>query len=288
MQVIKKINNNAAICLDSADNEIVAIGTGIGFPQVPYDLEDLSIIQSTYYGIDPMYLDLLNQAPTEVFDVSDKIVEIFRNRIDATVSSNLVFTLADHINFAIERLKKNLHFENALQYEIQHLYEAEYEIGLLALGLIKKELGIRFPKIEASNISLHLINAEAVTQKTMKGNQFDDVLSDIVEIIGEHFQIYIDKSTINYSRFVSHFQYLMKRQQKEKLIGTDNSKIFDSIIEEYPDTFKCVKRIRDYLKTEFDFRLDEEELLYLILHVNRLCVREDCHRKGITPPQKSE
>lgn len=288
MQVIKKINNNAAICLDSADNEIVAIGTGIGFPQVPYDLEDLSIIQSTYYGINPMYLDLLNQMPTEVFDVSDKIVEIFRNRIDATVSSNLVFTLADHINFAIERLKKNLHFENALQYEIQHLYEAEYEIGLLALGLIKKELGIRFPKIEASNISLHLINAEAVTQKTMKGNQFDDVLSDIVEIIGEHFQIYIDKSTINYSRFVSHFQYLMKRQQKGKLIGTDNSKIFDSIIEEYPDTFKCVKRIRDYLKTEFDFRLDEEELLYLILHVNRLCVREDCHRKGITPPQKSE
>lgn len=288
MQVIKKINNNAAICLDSADNEIVAIGTGIGFPQVPYDLEDLSIIQSTYYGINPMYLDLLNQMPTEVFDVSDKIVEIFRNRIDATVSSNLVFTLADHINFAIERLKKNLHFENALQYEIQHLYEAEYEIGLLALGLIKKELGIRFPKIEASNISLHLINAEAVTQKTMKGNQFDDVLSDIVEIIGEHFQIYIDKSTINYSRFVSHFQYLMKRQQKGKLIGTDNSKIFGSIIEEYPDTFKCVKRIRDYLKTEFDFRLDEEELLYLILHVNRLCVREDCHRKGITPPQKSE
>lgn len=287
MQVIKKINNNAAICLDSADNEIVAIGTGIGFPQVPYDLEDLSIIQSTYYGINPMYLDLLNQMPTEVFDVSDKIVEIFRNRIDATVSSNLVFTLADHINFAIERLKKNLHFENALQYEIQHLYEAEYEIGLLALGLIKKELGIRFPKIEASNISLHLINAEAVTQKTMRGNQFDDVLTDIVEIIGEHFQIYIDKSTINYSRFVSHFQYLMKRQQKGNLIGTDNSKIFDSIIEEYPDTFKCVKRIRDYLKTEFDFRLDEEELLYLILHVNRLCVREDCHRKGITPPQKS-
>lgn len=288
MKVIKKINNNAAICLDSANNEVVAIGTGIGFPPVPYDLDDLSIIQTTYYGINPMYFDLLNQMPDEVFEVSNKIVEIFRNRIDSTVSSNLVFTLADHINFAIERLKKNLHFENALQYEIQHLYEAEYEIGLLALRLIKKELGIRFPKVEASNISLHLINAESVAQKVVKFNQFDDVLEDIVEIIAEYFQIYIDKSTVNYSRFVSHFQYLMKRQQKGKITGTDNSKIFDSIVEEYPDTFECVNKIRDYLKTEFDFRLDKEELLYLILHVNRLCVREDCNRKGITPTQKSE
>lgn len=286
MKVIKKINNNAAICLDSADHELVAIGTGIGFPPVPYEMSDLSIIQSTYYGINPMYLDLLNQIPPKVFEVADQIINIFRNRVDSTISSNLVFTLADHINFAMERLRNNLHFENALQYEIQHLYEVEYEIGLSALKIIQQELNIRFPKIEASNISLHLINAKAIAQKTMNGNQFEDVLEDVVEIIGEHFQIYIDKSTVNYSRFVSHFQYLMKRQQKGKLMASENFKLFESVAGEYPITFDCVNKIKDYLKTEFNFSLDEEELLYLILHVNRLCVREDCYRKGITPPQK--
>ncbi|MDQ0360470.1 PRD domain-containing protein [Breznakia pachnodae] len=285
MQVIKKINNNAAICLDTANNELVAIGTGIGFPPVPYELENLELIQSTYYGVNPMYLDLLNQIPNEIFQVSGKVVEIFKNKINSSVSSNLVFTLADHINFAIERHKKNVQFENSLQYEIQHLYEDVYEIGLMAVQLIQTNLSIRLPKIEASNIALHLINAESVAQIATKTSHLDDTLEDVVEIIGKHFQMYIDKSTVNYSRFVSHFQYLMKRQQKGKLMNSENSKLYLSVIEEYPDTFNCVNKIKDYLIKEMDFELNDEESLYLILHVNRLCVREDCYRKGITPSQ---
>ncbi|MDR4947132.1 CAT RNA binding domain-containing protein [Neobacillus cucumis] len=31
------MNNNAAICIDSAGNELVAIGTGMGFPPIPYN-----------------------------------------------------------------------------------------------------------------------------------------------------------------------------------------------------------------------------------------------------------
>lgn len=31
MKVIKKINNNVAICLDSSNNELIALGKGIGF-----------------------------------------------------------------------------------------------------------------------------------------------------------------------------------------------------------------------------------------------------------------
>ncbi|MCD7840057.1 MAG: hypothetical protein LUG46_05435 [Erysipelotrichaceae bacterium] len=43
--------------------------------------------------------------------------------------------------------------------------------------------------------------------------------------------------------------------------------------------------ICQYLKEELDFECNEEEMLYLILHVNRLCVREDCYRKSITSPE---
>lgn len=286
MQVIKKINNNAAICLDGGNNELIAIGTGIGFPQVPYELTDLDIIQSTYYGINPMYLDLLNQIPSDVFSVSEKIVEEFRNKINSSVSANLVFTLADHINFAIERQNKNIYFENSLQYEIQHMYEEIYEIGLLALKMIQQDLNVRFPKIEASNIALHLINAESVAPESSKVKRLDETLEDIVDIIAKYFHIYVDRSSVNYSRFVSHYQYLMKRQQKGKLMDSANQKLYESVIKEYSDTFECVNLIKEYLKRELNFDLNDEESLYLILHVNRLCVREDCYRKGITPPQE--
>ncbi|MFR7592655.1 MAG: PRD domain-containing protein [Longibaculum sp.] len=285
MKVIKKINNNAAICLDSQGHEIVAIGTGVGYPSVPYDLEDLSKIQRTFYDIDSKYIHILDQVPEKIFQLSAKIVDIFREEVSDSVSSNIIFTLADHIQFAIERTQKNIKIETPLLYEIQNLYENEYEIGLRAVKMIQKELKVSMPKSEAGNIALHLINAEALSSNKKSMPDLDNILNDITDIIGETFQIYINKNSFNYSRFASHFQYLMKRQQKGKLIKSDNLELYEIVKKDYPKTSECVQKIKNYLEKELNFDLNDEESLYLILHVNRLCVREDCNRKGITPPQ---
>ena len=42
---------------------------------MPYVLDDLNLIQRTYYGVNPRYLDLLNDIPDEVFEISTKIVD---------------------------------------------------------------------------------------------------------------------------------------------------------------------------------------------------------------------
>lgn len=76
MRVIKKINNNAAICLDDNNRELVAIGTGIGFQKCPYDITDLNRIQRTYYNVDSMYYGLLNSIPEEIINVTIKILLI--------------------------------------------------------------------------------------------------------------------------------------------------------------------------------------------------------------------
>ena len=60
MRIIKKINNNVAVGLDSNGNEIVVFGKGIGFPEMPYELKELSKIDRTYYNIDHKYYKLLN------------------------------------------------------------------------------------------------------------------------------------------------------------------------------------------------------------------------------------
>ena len=44
MRVIKKINNNVALCLDNNNHELIAFGKGIGFPKIPYELDDLNKI----------------------------------------------------------------------------------------------------------------------------------------------------------------------------------------------------------------------------------------------------
>ena len=160
MKVIKKINNNVAVCLDNDGHELIAFGKGIGFPKTPYELTDLSKIWRTYYGINPSYLGLLNDIPEEVFELSIKIVDFAKMKIENQINSNIVFTLADHINFAIERFKKNLDIRMPFVYDIQHLYESEMQIGLFAIKLINKSMNVYLTKDEAVSIALHFINAE--------------------------------------------------------------------------------------------------------------------------------
>ena len=285
MKVIKKINNNAAICLDDNNSELVAIGTGIGFPAVPYELKDLSVVQRTYYDVNSMYYELLNVLPEEILEVSTKIVDTFRMRMDGSISSNLIFTLADHIHFAVERLNRNIKIDTLLKYDIPHFYEKEYEMGREAVKIINRELKVRLPKEEAGNIALHLVNAGAVAENEKSQGYVDGVIHDIREIISKAFDIYIDKDTFNFSRFVSHIQYMLKREEKGAPVSSENWKLFEAIRDEYPKTYQCALKIKEYLGNELACDLNEEELLYLILHINRLCAREDCYRKSITPAE---
>ncbi|WP_320967756.1 PRD domain-containing protein [Hungatella hathewayi] len=278
MKVIKKINNNVVICLDHNNRELVAFGRGIGFPAAPYELDDLSKIDRTYYGVNSSYMGLVNEIPEEVFEVAAKIVDMAVNYIDCELSSNLVFTLADHINFAIERNQRNMNLRNPFLYDIRYFYEKEIDIGNLAVKMIRRYLKVSLPEEEAGNIALHFINAEALSEKENEFNVSDTIVEEVTYLIEKELNIRIKREDFNYSRFVSHLQYLMKRKDAVSSISSDNIKLYMEMKEEFPVIYQCVLKIRDYMAGKLDWELSEEELLYLILHVNRLYAREDCNR----------
>lgn len=66
MMVLKKINNNVAICQDGNQRELIAFGKGIGFPPTPYELTDLTRIDRTFYNVSSKYISLLHDIPTEI------------------------------------------------------------------------------------------------------------------------------------------------------------------------------------------------------------------------------
>lgn len=106
MKIIKKINTSAAFALDSTGREVVVVGKGIGFPPVPYELTDLSAIERTFYDVDPKYIGILSELPKELLVICADIAEQAEIELNCELNQNLPFTLADHLNFAHERLKK--------------------------------------------------------------------------------------------------------------------------------------------------------------------------------------
>jgi len=138
LRAIKSINHNAAICVDGNGREVITFGKGIGFPAMPYEITDLKVIKRTYYNISSHLIGLINEINEEIFDVSAAIVDQAKGMLKCQLNPNLVFSLADHINFAIKRQKEYGNVKLLFSYDIEQLYPKETKLGQYAVKLIKK------------------------------------------------------------------------------------------------------------------------------------------------------
>ncbi|MEF9921180.1 PRD domain-containing protein [Anaerorhabdus sp.] len=276
MKLLKSINNNVALCVDSDGNQLVVFGKGVGFHKTSDEVE-LSKIERTYYDVDVSYIAMINELPEDIIKISDKIVFYARTLLDSNISSNLVFTLADHIHFCIQRYKKNLVLNLPITNDIEQLFEKEMEIGRYGVNLIKENYKILLPKEEMASIAIHIINAQE-KEKSSVNVESDELINEITTIIEDCFCTTINRDDFNYSRFVSHMHYLLKRLKEKRLINTKNRKIYETLVSSYRETYECTERISLYLSNKMKIELNDEEKLYLMLHVNRLCIREDCYQ----------
>ena len=274
MRVVKNINNNISLCLDSHNNEVVAFGKGIGFMKPPYDVP-LSKIDRTFYNVSAEQLGLLTRIPEDVMEVAAAIVDLANDRSNGQFRENVVFTLADHIDFSIQRQKQHIHLKLPLFYEVRQLYPDESDIGRQALNIIRKRLGVSLPQEEAAAIALHFVNYQ--TEDTGKpAIDYGALIDEATAIVEQELHVEIDKDGFNYYRFVTHMHYLMKRTEEDQMIASQNLEVFASLCREFPEIYQCACKIAAKMQETLHQKLSDEEILYLMLHINRLCAREDC------------
>ena len=276
MRAVKKINNNVAICLDGRDNELIAFGRGIGFPSMPYKIEDLSKISRTFYNISKQYLALLNEIPIDIIEFTAQLVIFAENHLPYTLNPNLVLTLADHISFAIERKNKQIYVRMPLAFDMEQTYPTEVEIGRFALKQLQQKQNITLPESEVFGIAMAIVFAKLGTKnkETSSTKQSSELLEEITCIVEQQMGLQISRDSFNYARYATHMQYLLQRLGSHKPVSSDNLTIYHSLQEEFTDVSACVDKIAAYFATELGAILSDEERLYLILHVNRICTNE--------------
>ncbi len=281
MLVTKKINNNVAVCLDGNGRELVAFGKGIGFPTMPYELADLKKIDRTFYDIGHQYLPLLDEIPEDVLMFTARMMDDIRPNLPYETSPNIVLTLSDHIAFAIERHKKGVYVQLPSVYQLDQSYPLEIKLGRQFVEEIHNTLGVRLPRHEVQGIAMHFINARNgmvdSESKMQENNQekFEEMLEQATQIIEQELGIAVQRDSFNYARFATHMEYLLQRLFKQQHIDSDNLQMYTSIREEYPRISVCVDKISSYYNARLGTDLTEEEKLYLILHVNRVCAQEN-------------
>lgn len=197
MIIVKKINNNVAMARDDRGNELVVFGKGIGFHETPYYLEDESTLQAVFSNINNGILSMVRTVPSEVIDAALQIIDMAKGELDCELNPNVVLTLADHLQFAVERLKDGCVIENPLSDTVEFVYPVEYGLGLRALAILKKETGVSMPRTEACSIAMHLVNSERADGRVDDMDEVMRTLSSIDEvtnIVEREFGITVDRA----------------------------------------------------------------------------------------------
>ncbi|MBR3839653.1 MAG: PRD domain-containing protein [Erysipelotrichales bacterium] len=274
MEIIKKINTSAAIAIDSNGVECVVLGKGIGFPAVPYELTDLSKVERTFYDVNSKYFSLIDELPQPILLASSEIVEFAEIELDCELNSNLPFTLADHIHFAIERLKKGVDLTTPIAYDIAHLYAREYAVAKKALDILSECTGIFLPESETVTIAMHLINAESENGDIKDLIQILKITDQITSIIEKQLSIKLDTSSYNYNRFAMHIRYLIQRLKlSDNEVIKKDSMMLKSLAKDYPNIYNCALKIVSYLKSTWNWTCNDEETAFLMLHIYRVQYR---------------
>lgn len=270
MKAIKKINNNVAICVDSNNKELIALGKGIGFPAMPYEILDLSLITMTFYQIDRRFYNLIEEIPENVFEVAALIAEKAQRTLNCNLNQNLVVGLSDHINFAIIRMKRYKKMKMLFSYDVEQLYPKETELGRYAVELIQKNLYVNLPDSEITNIAMHFVNAEEETEPEIEGPDTEALIWEVADKIENFFSITIDRNDFNYNRFTMHLRYYLKRIKEKTQFMDDNISIVQVMKEKNPQVYECAYMIGNFIDEKLEAKSTEDEMLYLMMHINRI------------------
>lgn len=271
MIVIKNINNNVAHCYDSKGREVIAFGKGIGFYKPGEDIP-LTSINRTFYNIKDTDYGVLRSIPTIVINTAIFLTDYASEELSVTFPSSMALVLADHLQFAITRKNQNIYLAQPIIQDLTQLYPDEMRVAVQCLSIIKKMTGETLPRPEAGTLALHFVN-DRIQISNFDNLDNAKIIEVCTRIIEEQFAITIDRESFNYSRFASHLDYLIRRLINNDQIKSQNDAMYNEFAEKYPDTLKCVNMIDNYINEKIAIRMNKEELLYLVIHVNRLISR---------------
>jgi len=272
MKIKKIINNNVVSTLDDFDNELVVMGRGIGFQKHDGDEIDKSRVEK-YFSMSNVnasqFEKLVKEIPYEMIKVADEIISYAKRQLHRELNKNVYITVTDHLNFAIERHKNNISFQNDLLWEIKRFYQKEYQIGCKALEIIKEQLGIELLEDEAGFFALHIVNAE-MNSEMQKSIKVPGIIKDVVSIVKYYYNLEVDENTLAYERFITHIKFFIQRAVKNEMYPPEDGEFCKIVFEKYQKAYSCAQRIREYIWIKLNYEVPDAEMMYLTIHIERV------------------
>ena len=278
-RVRKALNHNTLIAISMENNqEYLLIGKGIGFgKKVSERFEIPETIDCTVYslqeqtergkamelikGIEPVYLEVAGR-------VLAKSEEVF-----GKIDKRILFPMADHIAFAVQRIRANEQISNPLTDDIRALFHMEYKTAECVKDILWEMLQVEIDEHEIGYIALH-IHSAIEDENVALSMQIAMAVRECIRMIEEETGQTIDVMSLSYNRLMNHIRYMVARSIKgEKLKLNMN----DYMSVKFPKSFWMATEVCKQLEKQLHRTspLDEVEIGYLAMHIERVLMDKE-------------
>lgn len=270
MKYKRILNNNVVVASDDQNNECIVIGKGIGFGLVPGNEIPFEKIERIFSSNEnkTRLQKLVEEIPQKFFYLAEEIIVYAESMLEIKLSDTIYISLTDHISFIKERLDQGFSPKNSLKWEISQYYPKEYKIGKKAVEMLEDEFDISINDDESASIALHIVNAELNSDihESIEGLHLID---RIMQILKYQLQLTEDINDFDYQRLIIHVKFFVKRILSQSQVVQEEP-LFEVVRKQYPDAYSISEKIRQYVEKKLNRSVSNNEITYLIIHIQRL------------------
>lgn len=268
--IILKTYNNNIVSVDMNECERILFAKGIGFGKKPGDIIKKGTEVEKVFVIENEdnlrnFKQVIENVDEEFLILCEKMISFIADELNENLDERIHIALVDHLNFAVKRLSNKEEIENPFLMEIKALYQTEYSLAEKVVAILQKEKNINFPVGEIGFIALHIHSARRSGQLS---NTFRNtaIINLIVEHVEKQLELKIDKTSLDYARFLTHLKFAIKRIQDGISIKNDFIKEIKS---KYKSSYIIAKGISEILTQRLEKEVTADEIAYLAMHIER-------------------
>lgn len=278
MIVLKVFNNNVVLARDGGGREVVLTGRGLGFQARPGGLVDEAKVAQVFVP-DAQHdvaqlTSFLSEIPPEHLAVAAEILQEAQVALGTSFAQGMIIPLADHISFAIKRVRQGLVMEYPLRAEVAHLYPNELRVARGSVALVRARTGVPLPDDEAIPVALHFVNAMFASDDLSRTFQMTEVFRQVFAVLESAYERGFDTESINAARFITHLRYFFVRVDAGRQLVEHQTSFASTIRVSFPEAYQCAERVKALLELRLGKPITTDEVTYLTLHVARLAAEE--------------
>ena len=207
----------------------------------------------------------------EFLEIADEILREAEKTFGDTIDRRILFPLADHISFAVGRIRNHEQISNPLTDDIKVLFYSEFKVAEVLKKILKERMDIEIDEHEVGYVALHIHSALG-DEKVSVAMQTARTVRECIAMIEMATGRKIDVISLSYNRMMNHIRYMVARAVSgEKLKVNMN----DYMSVKFPEAFQAAKRICEEMEKRLKLPMEEIEIGYLAMHIERIMDREE-------------